>query len=433
MRMIVRVLLGIVVMCGLPVMAAGPFDGGHPQIEWKEAGDYIGKTCIVAGAVHATRDIGSRTFINFDADVRNTFTIVIERANYGKFPQPPEQMYRGKRLRVVGEVIKWQNKAEIIATGPEQIEILDDLGAAGGEPAPTTAPATPAGPPSYKQPVDGLVRIATFNVLNLFDDYDDPYVENERPAKSSQEIAALAAMIRRVDADVLALQEVENRPGLEAFVGEHLGGMGYREIVLYEGNDERGIDVGLLSRFPVRQVTSWRHLDFDTASGQEMRFNRDLLCVRIEPEGLQAFDVYVVHLKSKHGGEEASLPIRLAEATAIRGILDERLAADSNALFVLCGDFNDLYESPPVQKLVGAGDMALVTFFSELPEEKRITFNREPYRSMIDFILASPAMGRTYQSGTFAIMEGSVESHGSDHNPVSAVFKVPAVQAEPRP
>ena len=45
-------------------------------------------------------------------------------------------------------------------------------------------------------------------------------------------------------ADVVALQEVENRFLLQEFVDTHLSDMGY-QVVLVEGNDSRGIDCAL--------------------------------------------------------------------------------------------------------------------------------------------------------------------------------------------
>ncbi len=52
-------------------------------------------------------------------------------------------------------------------------------------------------------------------------------------------------------ADVLGVVEAESRPVLSAFNQEILpavGGQPFRHVMLIDGNDERGIDVGLMSR-----------------------------------------------------------------------------------------------------------------------------------------------------------------------------------------
>jgi endonuclease/exonuclease/phosphatase family metal-dependent hydrolase len=43
---------------------------------------------------------------------------------------------------------------------------------------------------------------------------------------------------------------------------------------------------------------------------------------------------------------------------------------------------------------------------------------------MIDFILCSPELANYYVSGSYRIHPGSVAAIGSDHNPVSAAFRL---------
>ncbi|HNO78485.1 MAG TPA: endonuclease/exonuclease/phosphatase family protein [Phycisphaerae bacterium] len=418
------------------------FDPGLPQISWSDTVDHYGTRCVVYGTVVASKDIGSRCFLNFDKDFRTTFTAVVPSNLYGQFTSNPQKLFLNKHVRVVGEIVKFKDKPEIVIAAAGDIQIIDspeppkkgeevktqgntvtpEATAKSGTPkaqAPTAF--TPAAP---KVLTDGVVKIATFNVLNLFDNFDDPYVDSEYyPGKRDSEIENLAKIIRQADADVVAFQEVENRGVLENFVATHLSGMGYCDVVLIEGNNPRGIDVGLISRLPVGEVTSHRHVDFRSADGKDMRFKRDLLQVSIEPEGYSPFDVFVVHLKSKHGGADESRPIRLGETLAIRKKLDRILTNDPQALFVICGDFNDTFDSEPLQRLVGSGDTKLTAFFDDLPEDKRITYNRS-YLSMIDFVLGSPGMAGLYVPKSYDVILGTVETNGSDHNLVSAQFKL---------
>ncbi len=415
--------------------AGGAFDESIQKISWDVAHKYYGQECIVYGTVVAAKDIGSRCFLNFHKDFRTNFTVVIESKNYDRFPEKPDSLYAGKHVRVVGEVIEFKGKPEIVIKSPDEIQIVDNPDPAKGVPVEaetqkTTSPAVekrqPAKPVStWKPSADGTIRIATFNLFNLFDNVDDPYNNEEPlPGKDTKEIKLLADRIRKANADIVAVQEVENRQILEELVNKYLPEMGYRDVVLFEGNNKRGIDVGLISRYPLGKTTSYRHLDFVDGNGKPMRFRRDLLQVNVRPKGFTDFDVFVVHLKSKGGGEAQTLPTRLGEATAARTIFDDLLKSDRNKAFVVCGDFNDTYDSKPLQQIVGTGPMALKNLFGDIPEAERITYNKEPYRSMIDFLLVSPAMADMYVKGSYEILYGSVASGGSDHNPVVATFKL---------
>jgi endonuclease/exonuclease/phosphatase family metal-dependent hydrolase len=412
-----------VVLCLLPLaivcrMAAGQTsirqDEGRPQVLWQEAGQVVGKVALVAGEVIGVPTVGRITFINFDERRPVRFAGVIFEDNLANFPKPPAEMYAGKIVRIRGRVSVFQDQPQIVITSPEQVEVLDKLPGASDAPRPVA------------RTKPGQIVIAAYNVLNLFDDVDDPYREDEgTPAKPREELEALAQSIESLGADVIALEEVENRDYLERFVDVFLPHLGYDNVVLFEGNDTRGIDVALISRVPVGEVRSHRHLKFTGSDGSEQHFQRDLLAVTLEPESGPPVQVWVVHLKSKRGDDDAaSAIIRVAEATQIRKLLDAELARDPQARIMVTGDFNDTADSTSIQTIVGAGPTAMWSAMTDLgPEPKVLTYNEGEFKSVIDYMLVSPVLRQRYVKGSFRVPQGSIETTGSDHNPLVATFQ----------
>lgn len=388
-------------------------DEARPRVMWQDANSVRGKVAFVFGKVINVSGTDNIAFVNFDQGRPGEFTVVIFRDHWDKFPQPIKDMYEGKLVQVRGRVAAYRDKPQIAVTSPDQIKVLEAL--------PKMSPVVEA---AASGPSDELV-VASFNILNLFDAVDDAYHGDEGTGpKPRAELEAIAAEILALDADVIALQEVENRGYLERFVEVFLPEAGYDHIVHFEGNDGRGIDVCLISRVPVGEVRSHRHLRFPDADGRERRFNRDLLAVEIVPPGAEPFEVWVVHLKSNSGGREYAEPIRLAEAGKVRELLDEALAEDPDARIILTGDFNDTWETPTLQTIVGSGPAKLWSAASDAGDAEPITYNQGRYQSMIDFMLCSPAMAARYVDGSFRVRNGSPETTGSDHNPVIANFRV---------
>ena len=60
--------------------------------------------------------------------------------------------------------------------------------------------------------------------------------------------------------DILILQEVENANALRKLVDEGLHGEGYRELILFEGSDKRGIDVAIISRFKLADDVKYHQI-----------------------------------------------------------------------------------------------------------------------------------------------------------------------------
>ncbi len=93
-------------------------------VPWQKAGNYLGQTITVEGRIVRVKDIGSITFLNFGKR-RGDFVVVIRAKDYDNFPQPPAELYRGKKVWVTGKVTEHEGTPQIIIEHPEQIEVFD--------------------------------------------------------------------------------------------------------------------------------------------------------------------------------------------------------------------------------------------------------------------------------------------------------------------
>ena len=128
--------------------------------------------------------------------------------------------------------------------------------------------------------------------------------------KPPRHLEALLARTDRLNADVLAVQEVENIGALREF-NSRLDAP-YRYVVLIEGNDPRFIDVGVLSRLPIRSAISHRWVPNPDDPGRFL-FSRDVMAVEILNHARTArlFTLWVGHLKSKF------IDLRITDPAAI--------------------------------------------------------------------------------------------------------------------
>jgi endonuclease/exonuclease/phosphatase family metal-dependent hydrolase len=285
--------------------------------------------------------------------------------------------------------------------------------------------------PAHAQEAPRL-RIATYNIENTFDVFDDPYTRDEgTDVKLRWEVEAIAGAMRELDADIIGFQEVENEAVLQAIVDEYLADMGYKYVTVPLTNDGRGIKLGLISRLPVLSVTSyrWQTLEHPDAD-RTWRFARDLFHARVQARDGQVINVFVVHLKSKgsRDGDPQSVMWRTSEAIRIRQIVGDLVGNNPDELVVLMGDFNSKPGEPAISALLtpdAAGLPLLSDCHISIPMEDRTTYPSERFpNSVIDFIFTSPAMSARLVPGSATIFSDAELTKGSDHLPLVAEFNM---------
>ncbi len=287
----------------------------------------------------------------------------------------------------------------------------------------STDPIASSGPrvPAQGKPA-GTFRVASYNVENLFDAIDDPDRKDEdTPPKDVEAMRKLAQTLKKADADVVALQEVENLQVLNQFLDENLPGL-YPYRALVEGNDSRGIDVAVVSKHPIQGIQSHKDNRFPLPGGKgSTTFRRDLLRADVQV-GSYPFSVYTTHFKAQGGGARADA-VRLAEARETRRIVQEEMKAWPGRRYVVTGDFNDTPESEVGQVFLTGGpdSWRLRDALSAVPADQRIT--HPVTQRSIDFMLYPESLQDEFLAGGIQVTPET--ERGSDHLLIYADFRRP--------
>lgn len=314
------------------------------------------------------------------------------------------------------------------------------------------------------------VRIATFNAENIMHRFDfsgyrdlqrrdralqmvevsdeDQFRQLEQAriiAHTDDKMQLTALAIAATRADIICLQEIENIEALEAFESGYLAriaGRHYSGKYLTPGNDGRGVDVAVLT---CAQTADGDEIEFVALRShasvtfgelglhnsrlgqmgiapQDRLFRRDCLEIDLRIGG-HALTLFVVHFKSpgpgRDGvdGRESTMPVRSAEAQAVRMLVARKFGAATQARrrWLICGDLNDYRErlvvdgshesghlfSPREEATSGLDSLISDEFCVDLVQRRdrldRWTlyhYGGPDYRHLcqLDYLLASPAL-----------------------------------------
>lgn len=220
------------------------------------------------------------------------------------------------------------------------------------------------------------------------------WLELEREAVDEVATQNTARVLKEIDADIVAAIEVEDRIPLLRFNEQVLPNVDYGpydHVMAINGNDERGIDVGIMSRsYPIEAICS--HVDDRDGDGNRI-FSRDCAQYRVTTTAGPLW-ILVNHFKSKGFGDfEASERRRAAQAARVREIYLS-LVNEGQDLVAVVGDLNDLKDSWPLAALFQGTDLRDVSDHPAYVETdgRRGTFGNCSASDHIDFILLSPAL-----------------------------------------
>jgi endonuclease/exonuclease/phosphatase family metal-dependent hydrolase len=305
------------------------------------------------------------------------------------------------------------------------------------------------------------VTFATFNVRNLFL-ADDPRGEgrgapgsDKRRGFVRERIDHLAAQIARLDADVVALQEMTGPESLSALAAAVRTRVPY-ETQFAASTDERGIGNAFLTRLPLRWVRSHGTSALPvpvfvegqpSPFGEALPLRRPFVHALVEARELGAVHVFFAHLKSQSprplrradGSEltattatehaEAvfrSMIMRAGEALYLRRLVDEAIdgAAEADRKAIVLGDLNDTVDSFPLRLLRARGAGALHPAIDLLTGGKRRTVLHGGEGLVIDHALLTWPLFRAVRS--VVIHDEGLREFGrsestvvpSDHAPV---------------
>jgi len=273
------------------------------------------------------------------------------------------------------------------------------------------------------------LSILNWNTHNFFDTKKNSPDSSETIlslANYTGKRQAIGAALKDLNADIVVLAEVENKALLDDLNTTELGGA-YLQTILFEGNDLRGIDVGMLTKLAPDSVVSHKDDVFVKAgtNGPQYHYSRDCLEVHFTFNQRKII-VLGVHFKAKATPDDPDK--RLAEGQHTRKLADDLQAKEPGAGIVILGDFNDTPGSEPYAAVLGAAPNLFVDSADSAPELQRYSYDYMGKLELIDHQMANPRLAALLDPAQVLLVHGKGIDDGSkfasDHAPIKATYLV---------
>lgn len=290
-------------------------------------------------------------------------------------------------------------------------------------------------------------KVATYNVENLFDAHYDgseyqEYIPNTKhhwnEAMLHHKIVNLARVIRDMNADIIALEEVENEKVL-LLLNKELGEKAYPYHFFPLKKERISVESAVLSRFPIAQTNTM------LIKNQPRGIHRIVITIEKKP---------LVLFLNHWPAQKERVEERMAYALA----LNSMLRLESKSEYIVLGDFNSPYQiqkddwGTALVRLLQTGDKDALHYnlWYELPEDKRFSHVYGKHKEALDHLLIPRTLSDThdieYKAHSFEVFKRSymldekgnpirwqISDRGkgehlgfgfSDHLPITAIFQI---------
>jgi predicted extracellular nuclease len=257
------------------------------------------------------------------------------------------------------------------------------------------------------------LTISWWNVNNFFDTVDDPQTEDMvlSPEKYNEKLKAVSEKIKSINADIIGLAEVENMTVLKAIASN----AGYGYYYLESGNDPRGINIALLSKFRVKYKSN-KDQKTPYKGNLNFKFSRD--CAQAELTiNDKRFYILLNHLKSRVAEKNENTEIkRIAQVNGILDIIsgiykDNKSEPD----LLLLGDLNDTRHSVTLNSFEKSG-LVIINYLYD--QKKYYTYEYKNEKEDSDYIIMNRSLYKKAKIRKYATYNSRDYLDISDHYPV---------------
>jgi endonuclease/exonuclease/phosphatase family metal-dependent hydrolase len=286
-------------------------------------------------------------------------------------------------------------------------------------------------PTGFAYPAHDTLRVVTWNVENLVDGADDPYVdaawENEGGRDREAKLRRLVEVLRTLDADVVILQEFESSRYLRALAAERFPELGYRWFAGTESPTWYQ-NVVVMSRLPLGVLRNYAHVHTpvpgirDSLGRPEVQSQINSRMWLLELFARDGVPLHLAGLHLKAGRSPRDTAMRSGQVRFLQSEL--ATVAPTSAGLLVAGDLNATPGSRELDELI-AGAGVGVPLVDPLAGRGVLSHPaRNPTRQLDHILLDRRLAARLVPNGVRVAAPLSPAEMGavSDHLPMLATF-----------